>query len=355
MSLSASVNPAPLSPAQTWALVAAATRELTWGLRAVSRETARWRALAETIPDRQIRDDALHALTHKRGHTDGAALFTILPRKREPGLLRLLVTYETMVDYLDNVSERHPSHANGQQLHRALIDALDPDRPLADYYRFHPWSDDAGYLAALVTVCQDGCRALPSFTRVRELLRRETQRALVAGLNHEPDPAARECPDEGELSWFELSGAASATLVILGLLTLAAKRNVTAREVRATYDALWPWSGFATTMLDSFADQLDDQEAGNHSYIAHYQDPDTAIRRTRYAIERTFQAASELPRCHRHTLIVGCMVALYLSKPSASDPRLRTSTRVLAEAGGSLVKVLLPMLRAWRRVYAQRG
>src|ERR1700734_4377112 len=95
-----------VSLGQTKALVGAVARELCWGLRAVSREVEVWRGRAATIPDHTLRQDALSSLESKRGNTDGAALFWTLPDRRRPQLLRLLVTYEIMCDFLDNVSER---------------------------------------------------------------------------------------------------------------------------------------------------------------------------------------------------------------------------------------------------------
>ena len=358
-----SVDPTPLSPGQLRALVAGAARELSWGLPAVSRELRAWRAMAESIPDAPIREDALHSLDTKRGHADGAALFTILPRRRDGGLLALLVAYETIVDFLDCVSERCPTHANGVQLHRALADALDPGGPLHDYYRHHPWRDDGGYLVALVTVCRAGCRALPSFERVRPLVLREARRARVLGMNHDAPArrdtalrawAEREFPDERELRWFELSGAASATLVVHVLLTLAAEPDVSAQDVAATYAAHWPWIALATTMLDSYVDEADDLASGNHAYIGHYPDRDAAIARVRESIRNALRAAGALRDGRRHVVIVSCMIALYLSNESARVPELRTTTASLVAAGGSLVRLLLPILRAWRMIYRQR-
>lgn len=360
----ASVDPTPLSRAQMRALIASAWRELTWGLHAVSRESRRWRALAESIPDAAIREDALFALDHKRGHADGAALFTILPRRRNRDLLTLLVAYETIWDFLDNVSERHPTFRNGQQLHRALIDAVDPGGPVTDYYRYHPWSDDGGYLAALVRTCRQRCEALPSFERVRAVVRREARRALVLGLNHETDTARRderlrawaacEFPDEHELTWFELSGAASASLFIHVLMALASEPDLSDSDVESVCAAHWPWIALATTMLDSYVDQADDATAGDHSYVAHYPDSETARHRLRESIVRALIAARALRDGHRHAVIVCCMIAMYLSKDSARHPSLKSTTAELAAAGGSLVRLLLPILRAWRRVYSQR-
>src|ERR1700722_431100 len=141
----------PLSPRQLTALVSGAVRELLWGLPAVSAEIEACTSLARTIPALPIREDALSSIERKRGHADGAALFWILPRRRDPELLRLLGAYQTIWDFLDTVNE-HGSGAgtdNGLQLHTALVEALDPALPISDYYRYHPWREDGGYLRRL--------------------------------------------------------------------------------------------------------------------------------------------------------------------------------------------------------------
>jgi tetraprenyl-beta-curcumene synthase len=359
------VDPTPLTPAQIRALGSAVARELSWGRWVASREMRRWLRLAALIPDTPLREDAFASLTRKRGHADGAALFAVLARPRAYELVRLLVAFETIWDFLDSVSERHPAQANGRQLHLALVDAVDLHCSLSDYYALHPWSDDGGYLESLVNACREGCHCLPSYALVRRYVVREAWRAHVAALNHEIDSvrrddglrrwAAEQFPDEQELCWFELSGAASASLVAHVLLALAADEHLEERDVVATYRAYWPWISLATTMLDSYADQAEDAASGNHSYIAHYRDGAVAVRRLKEAIARSAHRALRLRDGHKHAVIFSCMVALYLSKDSARAPDLRTTTAELARAGGSLVRLLVPVLRLWRILTAQRS
>ena len=361
----ARADPTPLTPVQVKELLAAAAREVSWGLHEVSRELGAWRALAELIPDASIREDALGALAHKRGHADGAALFSVLPDHRSQALLRLLVAYETILDFLDDVSERHATEANGRELHLALIDALDPTRPVADYYRYHPSNDDGGYLEALVELCRRSCRSLPSYWRVRSLLLEEAWRAQVLALNHLRDPslrdaalqrwAAEEFPDTQELTWFELSAASSASLVVHSLLALATETDVSDAQIDEIYAVYWPWTSLATAMLDSYVDQAEDLASGNHSYIAHYSDAEQALQRVGCAIARAAKAAFKLPDGHRHVVIVSSMVAMYLSKDSARTPVMWPTTQRLVAAGGSLVRLLLPVLRAWRILYSQQS
>jgi tetraprenyl-beta-curcumene synthase len=356
---------APLSLQQLIVVAFAAVRELAWGLPAVASEVRAWRARATGIPDAAIRRDALTALDSKRGHSDGAALFCILPRTRNHELLRLLVAYETVWDFLDSVNERGAAagQVNGRQLHLALVEALDRSRPISDYYCNHPWREDGSYLRALIGACRESCARMCSYEYVQPLVVREAIRAQVLAINHDLDPASRdrtlrewatrEFPDETGADWFELTGAASASLTIHALLALAAKPACSASEIARTVRAYFPWISAATTMLDSYVDQAEDNTNGDHSYIGHYPTPQIATERLRRLIQRSFQEVGALPNGKRHTLLVACMVAMYLSKDSARTHATHETTMSLASAGGPLTRFLLPILRLWRIAQAQ--
>jgi tetraprenyl-beta-curcumene synthase len=360
-------DPAPLSPRQVGVLARAATRELLWGLPAVAHEVSRWRDLARKIPDAPIREDALSALTGKRPHIDGAALFSILPRARNQNLLRLLVAYEIIWDFLDSVNERGATAGpvNGQQLHIALIDALDPARPISDYYRHNPWRDDGGYLRALVTVCRECSARLPSYERVRHFVVREATRGQVCAINHDLDPLRRdtaleawvtkEFPQGHEAMWFELSAAASTDLTIFALLALASEPACTDSEIARIRNAYFPWTSGLAALLDSYVDQAEDTANGDHSYIAHYPTPELAIQSICLLIQRCLRDTRALKNNEKHMLIAASMFAMYLSKDSALTPAMHEGTRRIVDAGGSLTRVLHPILRLWRTAYSLRS
>jgi tetraprenyl-beta-curcumene synthase len=326
-----------------------------------------WHSLAQAIPDDAIRRDALGSLTRKRGHTDGAALFWTLPAADNRDLLRLLVAYEVLWDFLDSVNERGAAagQRNGRQLHLALVEALDPCRSISDYYLYHPWREDGGYLRALVDACRQACSRLPSYERIRAPVVLEAKRAQVLAINHDPDPAcrdmalrewvAREFPDGHQINWFELTGAASASLTIHALLVLGAEMTCTEAEIEGAQRAYFPWISAATTMLDSYVDQLEDAANGDHSYVAHYPSFELAVQRIRWLLRQSIREARDLTNAEHHVLIVACMAAMYLSKDSASSESLLAGTKSIVRGGGSLTGVLLPILRLWRVAYAQRS
>jgi tetraprenyl-beta-curcumene synthase len=340
-------------------------RELGWGLHAVARESRLWRLRAERIPDMQIRRDALGALARKRGNVDGAALFWIIPRARNPGLLKLLVTYQIMWDFLDNVNETgaRSGQANGEHLHRALVEALDPSQAVSDYYRYHPWCDDDGYLRSLVETCRECSRSLAYRRRVHPYLIREARRAGVQAINHDPDPSRRdvtlrewvagEFPSNHEAMWFELAAGAGAGLTIYALLALGVENDCDDIGIARVCDAYFPWISALATMLDSYVDQSDDLANGDHVYLRHYSTAADATACMSRLIERSVAEARTLPCGTRHSVIVACMIAMYLSKDSAQAPDMRDTTAALLDAGGRLPKLLLPVLRMWRLAYAQ--
>jgi tetraprenyl-beta-curcumene synthase len=311
--------------------------------------------------------DSLESLANKRAHTDGAAMFSIIPRHRNSRLVAVLAAFEIMCDFLDCVSERGAEigEANGRQLHLALIDALDSALPLRDYYKYHRWRDDGGYLEAIVGMCRERCQQLPSYGAVQPFVVQEAMRAQVLAINHTLDSGERdvrlrawaeeEFPDAGEMRWFELTGAASATLATHVLLALASEPLRAGIDLRAVHAAYLPWISLATTMLDSYVDQAEDAINGDHSSVGHYRSSEEAGKRIAEIVRHAMSAASSLPDGETHALITACMAAMYLSKDSASDPSLYETTRRLVRAGGSLTVFLLPILRLWRIAYAQRS
>lgn len=344
-----------------------ATRELLWGLRAVAREIHVWRARAAAIPNRQIRADALSALTRKRANIDGAALFWTIPTTRNLDLLKLLVTYQIMWDFLDSVSETGASvgQHNGRHLHLALVHALDERFPITDYYRHHPGHDDDGYLSSLVHACRQHTGRLSSYQHVRPLLLREARRANVQAINHDLDPVCRAAalrawvqrgyPDQREASWFELAAAAGAGLSIYALFALAAEPECHPSDPARAYHAYFPWVSALATMLDSYVDRTEDTANGDHVYVAHYETPRHAISGLGRLVRLSLTAVDTLPRGERHAVIVACMIVMYLSKDSARSPEMADTTAELVNAGGSLTKLLLPALYLWRLAYGQRS
>jgi tetraprenyl-beta-curcumene synthase len=115
-----------------------------------------------------------------------------------------------------------------------------------------------------------------------------------------------------------------------------------------------PWICAASTMLDSFVDETADLASNGHSYIAHYSTPGVAVRRLCRLVRQSMYEARRLRNGSRHALIVAGMIAMYLSSDDARAPAIRATTARFIDAGGSLARLLLPILRLWRIAYDHR-
>lgn len=343
-----------------------ASRELTWGLRSVGTEVERWRQRAQYIQHDRIRYEALAALCRKRPHLDGAALFSALPVRRNIALLRALVSYEIILEFLDNLNERFADFGldNARQLHLALVQAVDIDSSICDYYSHMQPCDDGGFLHELVKACRTSCQALADYAAVRPLLVREAQRATVLALNHEPNATRRDTilrewateqyGERADYSLFELTGAATSSLTVHMLLSQAAISR-DRHSTEQAYLAYFPAVALLSTMLDSYVDDAADFNAEHHRYIGHYKTDRQAVRRLRQLIYNSFASVRDLPQGHRHKVIVAAMIAMYLSADNARLGPRRSDTAQLARAGGLLTRLLIPILRLWRIMYRLRS
>jgi tetraprenyl-beta-curcumene synthase len=347
-----------------WTLLKAVSRGLLWELPLVSREIRRWSALAATIPDPSVREEALDAIAHKRENTAGAALYTIVPNRRNARLLRLLVAYQIIFDFLDNLTELYPGPADALRFYLALAEALDPQTPVSDYFEHRSCGGDGGYLRALVETCQAGCATFPSYSELCPHLRAAVAPSVIQGVIHDPVPERREAAlrawamdqpcAERTMTWFEVAALVTG-FVPYGLLALASEGPLDIDVVVKSLAAYLPWIALTMTMLDGYADMPEDAASGAHCYIDCYENAGCAGRRLTTIIERSMDEARKLPHGDRHAILIASMVAMYLSSDHAQAREMRAQTRTLARAGGALTCMLLPVLRLWRTAYLRRA
>ena len=270
--------------------------------------------------------------------------------------------FQAAYDYVDSLAEAHPSSsANAQQLHRALINAVSPGAPHANYYLHHPNSNDGGYLTALVDTCRHAISHLPSYPMVADAVHRNTQR--IIGYQTRTNLTSRnslltlacwahqETPRGADLRWWETAAACGSSMAVLALLAAAADPLLT-RSTAETVEAIyWPWTGALHSLLDSLIDHAEDTAAGRHNLIIHYASSQEMADRMRLIATKAIGQASTIGVEHR--LILAGMASLYLSDPQAAHPETRqTATGILAALGGLTSPAML-ILRTRR--LAQRS
>ncbi len=343
------------------AFAGAATRYWLGIFPLVGRELRHWHEHARQIPDPVLRRLALLTQRAERGNYEGAAAYAALvPRAYRARVVRAVVAFQTTYDYVDTLSEQPSADpiANGRQLHRALLSALDPGGDHPDYYEHSSGSGDNGYIRDLVQACRDALDALPSYAAVAQpALRAAGSIVAYQSLNHEEAGdrpralaqwgAAVTPPDSG-LRWWEAAAGGASSMTVFALIAAAAKPGLSAAETAATHDAYFPWISALHVLLDSLTDRARDREHGHHNLIDHYSSPAEVAQRLGWIAARAVHAAETLPDGRRHALIVAAMTSFYLSAPATSAPGALPAAQRVLETMGALAAPTMAVLRARR-------
>jgi tetraprenyl-beta-curcumene synthase len=357
----------PRELAAQLALGASVARYLTTILPLVRRELAHWRERAREIPDPTLRAHARESLS-KRGNMEGAALFAVLaPRGRSRETVRALVAFQTAYNYLDTLAEQPSADpvANGRELHRALLIALDPTASHPDYYALHPQREDDGFLMALVDRCRTALASLPSHAAVASgSIAAATRIVAFQSLNlterqggHEALErwAPREAPACPELHWWQTAGAGGSSLVVHALLATAAQPDVRRSDVEAIETAYFPWICALHSLLDSLVDVAEDERAGQRNLLSYHASAGQAAFAMKILAQRATDAARDLPDELRHRVILTVMVGHYLSSPEASTPYARVIAADVAAVVGPLLPPALALFKARRALARVAG
>jgi tetraprenyl-beta-curcumene synthase len=291
------------------------------------------RARAETIPDPQLRAEAVASAEHKAYHVAGACILaTFLPPELQRRYIAIVAPLETIYDFLDNLCDRHPDVAPiaYPTLHRALADALDPTRETSDYYADGPGGGDGGYLAWLVERTREGLRDVAELPALEAHFAEaaafysdlQTFKHLPPGRREEVCIAwyDRHRARFATLEWYEFAaGAGSQWQVYVPLFLAMAGEGAV---IQAGYDAYFPPVAALHVLLDAFIDEDEDREHGELNLASLYGG-DVRMRE-RFALlagdaERKF---AHLPHPERHRFVLRVMALFYLTHPKVASQGL---------------------------------
>jgi len=320
-----------------------------------------WRERAGWIPDPVLRSAALDNLDGEYLHVHAAAVFAALvPRRHRRSLVRLLVAFEVMYDYLDTLSEQPSPEwvANGLQLHQALAASISAQAD-TDFYALNERRDDGGYLAELAVVCRARFERLPASGEVLPVVERAMARcaegqtrahAAVADVDQLRDWGRRLHDPAPEYRWWELTAATASSLVVHALFAAAAAPTTTLRDALGVEAAYYPALSALTTLLDSLVDYEDDRRSGEHSYVGYYESSAVAALRLATIAATGVGAVAGLPHARRHAVIAAGIAGFYLAAPTATGTFARLpKRRVIATLRVGLIYPVLVAVAIKRR------
>lgn len=309
----------------------------------VHQELKKWRTKAEKMANAELKTQALASITHKQFHCEGGSVYAVAGMQNRRRLVPLIVAFQTISDYLDNLCDRSTSldPTDFRQLHQSMLDAVDPDAPLCDYYKYRSDKDDGGYLAELVKTCQHHIRHLPHYEMVREPITRLVSLYTDLQVHKHVDPAEREARLKHwwaehksrfpELRWYEFAAATGSTLGVFVLFKVACETHVTSERIERVIDAYFPWVGGLHILLDYLIDQDEDRKGGDLNFCFYYKNNDDTIDRLQFFREQARKSLDALPDRAFHIMIVEGLLGLYLS-----DKKVREQPGVSAVSQGIL-------------------
>jgi len=284
-------------------------------------------ALARSIPDQRLRDEALSSINGKAYHVAGGCILaTFLPPSEARRYVEIVAPLESIYDYLDNLCDRHPDVPVEAYpvLHQAIADALNPDAGTRDYYALGPDGDDNGYLARLVTRTQRSLRRAGANGALRATF---SEAAILYGemqtFKHYPASQReaaciawferrRDARFDG-MQWYEFACAAGSQFQVYAPLFA----HFCGREssIADTYAAYFPSVAALHVLLDSFIDQAEDRHHRELNFAALYANADHLRRRVGEMAADAIHRFARLPDPRRHRFVLRVMALFYLTHP----------------------------------------
>jgi tetraprenyl-beta-curcumene synthase len=292
---------------------------------AVNIELEKWKRRAAQIPDPELRKQALASIESKTFHCEGGCVYAATRMESKEILIPLIVAYQTISDYLDNLCDRSTSNEahNFEQLHQAMLDAVSLCPPSDHYYKYNNEKADGGYLKELVLTCQREIRKLPTYQRVKDQVNLLSRLYCDLQVHKHVKKELREqrllcwwrehkgmAPD---LMWHEFAAAAGSTLGIFHLFEVACSSRLMKQHVNNIMNSYFPWICSLHILLDYLIDLEEDNLGGDLNFISYYQNPEEIYLRLTFLANKARIHSSLLPDTTFHHIIIDGLLGLYLS------------------------------------------
>lgn len=293
----------------------------------VNEQLAHWQRKAAHLPDEELRKQALASIRTKRFHCQGGAVYAAAQLNQRHVLIPLIVAFQTISDYLDNLCDRSTSldPTDFRQLHQAMLDAVTPSAPLQNYYAYRQEQDDGGYLEQLVLQCQTCLLLLPSYDVVQPFVYELVSLYSDLQVYKHVHPDVREADLLAwwethrelfpQLGWHEFAAATGSTLGMFALFLAATHPQLQRDEAQTIKEAYFPHVCALHILLDYLIDQEEDRRGGDLNFCFYYDDDAQTVERFRYMTERARHDVQALDDSRFHRLIIEGLLALYLSDP----------------------------------------
>ena len=321
-----------------------------------------WRAVAGRIPNPELKKQAIASINTKGFHCEGGGIYALMAGNRSEDVLRFIVAYQTISDYLDNLCDRSTSlnPIDFEALHKSMEDALSIGNPRSDYYRYRKEREDGGYLDLLVNQCRSVLSSLPGYESIQHaIIELQAYYSQLQIRKHvDPDQRQDRLKEWFEsyrslfqgITWYEFAACTGSTLGIFCLVASAAHQNLTGFEINSLKQAYFPWVQGLHILMDYFIDREEDRREGDLNFCSYYADEDIMVKRLIMFFNSARHAVNTLPHRTFHQLVCNGLPAIYLAdKKLDRHKQMRRAARKIIMAGGPATLIFFVAIWTYRR------
>ncbi|MCM3322962.1 MULTISPECIES: tetraprenyl-beta-curcumene synthase family protein [Cytobacillus] len=316
---------------------------------AVNEELNKWRKLAESIPNDELKSQALSSIKDKTFHCEGGAIMSLLAVDDYRQVITFIVAYQTISDYLDNLCDRSTSMdpKDFTAIHEAMRHSLliDEQLPKVNYYRYRDDQDDGGYLLALVMTCRKVLSSMENYPLIKSYLTElcryycDLQIHKHVAIEERVSRLQSWYKEHQDLippmSWYEFSACSGSTLGIFCLVAYATRRDYKESYGEIIRNGYFPYIQGLHILLDYYIDQEEDKEAGDLNFCFYYEDEKELFERIRYFVKCADEHTDKLPHKRFHLLINRGLLGLYLSDEKVGRrQQMKKLARKMIKSGG---------------------
>ncbi len=313
----------------------------------VHRELNYWRQKADCIPNPELRKQAAESIKDKTFHCEGGSIMALLALEHKDEVIRFIVAYQTISDYLDNLCDRSTSldPSDFTLLHQSMLDSLTVEAVPQNYYALRDDQDDGGYLVELVRTCQFALRKMQQYKNVREQLLELCQYYCDLQIHkhvqvEERVPRLQKWYSQYKdtlppMGWYEFSACSGSTLGIFCLVSYAFRDDFQAAYADKIKQGYFPYIQGLHILLDYFIDQEEDSLEGDLNFCSYYEDEQQLKDRLLHFLVKADEFTNGLPHANFHRLINKGLIGVYLSDEKAWKQQKvhKFSKEFIGEAG----------------------
>lgn len=330
---------------------------------AVHKELNYWKQRANSIPNPELRKQALASIEHKTFHCEGGSIMALIAMKKYKEVITFIVAYQTISDYLDNLCDRSTSldPKDFSALHEAMEHALTVDAKPSNYYRYREDQDDGGYLYDLAKTCRETLSKLDHYENIKaqllELCRYYCDLQIHKHVMFEERiPRLKLWFEENkhqvpQMEWYEFSACSGSTLGIFCLVSYAFRDDFDESYASLIRDGYFPYIQGLHILLDYFIDQEEDKLGGDLNFCFYYKDESELFNRLKHFVEEADKHTNKLPHQKFHKLINRGLLGVYLSDEKVNEQHnIRKLAKDMIKTSGPIGYFFYLNGRAYRKL-----